>query len=190
MPTVRSPELMSRHDSGLLVVDVQDKLLAGIADSKHVVWNIRRLMDGARILGLPTIATEQYPEKLGHTTEELAPGLAEVPSKLTFSCVPCEGVTEHFRDAQRHKVLVTGVETHVCIQQTVLDLLSDGFQVYIPADAVSSRFPVDHETALRRMEQSGATITTTEAALFEWCEAAGSPEFKLISGIVRESAPD
>lgn len=180
---------MSRHDSGLLVVDMQDKLLAAIDNSQHVVWNIRRLIDGARILNLPTVATEQYPEKLGHTTAELAQALTDVPSKLTFSCVPCAGVVERFREAERHKLLITGVETHVCIQQTVLDLLSDGFQVFVAADAVSSRFPFDREMALRRMEQSGATITTTEAALFEWCEAAGSPEFKMISKLVRESAP-
>ena len=189
MEKMRSPELMSRHDSGLLVVDMQDRLLAAVADSKRVIWNIRRLIDGARILNLPTIATEQYPEKLGQTTAELAPLLADIPSKLSFSCAPCEDVIDRFRTAQRHKILVTGIETHVCIQQTVLDLLSSGFQVYVAADAVSSRFEIDREIALRRMEQSGATITTTEAALFEWCEVAGSPEFKQISQLVRESAP-
>lgn len=86
-------------------------------------------------------------------------------------------------------MLVCGIEAHVCVQQTVLDLLADGWRVYIAADAVGSRFDVDYRIALERMDSAGATLTTTEAALFEWCEAAGTPEFKQISQLVRESAP-
>jgi nicotinamidase-related amidase len=86
-------------------------------------------------------------------------------------------------------LLICGIETHVCIQQSALDLLADGWRVYVAVDAVGSRHELDHQTALRRMEASGAMLTTVESSLFEWCEAAGTPEFKQISRIVRENPP-
>ena len=185
----RSPELMSRDDTALLVVDMQQRLLPSIHDHLRLAWNVRRLIDGARILDLPIAGTEQYPQGLGPTVAELAERLDPLPAKLTFSCAGCPGVFTAFHDAQRHKVMVVGIETHVCVQQTVLDLLSESFSVYVAVDAVGSRHQIDHATALRRMESSGATLTTTEAALFEWCEVAGTPEFKQISSLVRETPP-
>jgi nicotinamidase-related amidase len=185
----RSPELMSRGDSALLVVDVQEKLIPFIADHQRVVWNIRRLIDGARILGIPVAATEQYPQGLGPTTSELAERLGAIPSKLTFSCSSCPELFKTLQKQGVYKILVAGIEAHVCVQQTVIDLMSDGFRVYLAVDAVGSRFPIDYETALRRMDSAGATLTTTESALFEWCEVAGTPEFKQISNLVRETCP-
>ena len=185
----RSPELMSRADSALLVVDVQDKLIGLIAQHERIVWNIGRLLDGAKALGVRAVATEQYPRGLGHTTKTLADRLGIVPAKLTFSCGGCPEVFENLRDAGVFKILVVGIEAHVCIQQTVLDLLADGFRVYLAVDAIGSRHEIDYATALRRMDSAGATLTTTEAALFEWCDAAGTPEFKQISAIVRELPP-
>ena len=185
----RSPELMSRTDTALLVVDVQEKLLPFIANRAVVVWNVRRLIDGAKILGLPVAATEQYPKGLGATTQELAVRLGEIPSKLTFSCGGCPAIFEHWRDAGRYKILVVGIEAHVCVQQTVIDLLGEGFRVYLAVDAVGSRFEIDYRTALARMDSAGATLTTTEAALFEWCEEAGTLQFKSISALVRENRP-
>ncbi len=183
----RSPELMSRADTALLVVDVQEKLISLIEQHERIVWNIRRLLDGAKVLGVRAVATEQYPRGLGPTTKELADRLGDVPEKLTFSCGGCPQVFEELRDAGIFKILVVGIEAHVCVQQTVLDLLADGFRVYLAVDAIGARYEVDNETALRRMDSAGATLTTTEAALFEWCDAAGTPEFKQISAIVRES---
>ena len=185
----RSPDLMSRGDTALLVVDVQERLLPAIADGPQVVWNVRRLIDGARILGLPVVATEQYPQGLGPTVSELAQRLGPVPAKLTFSCGGCPELFEDLRGRGIYKILVCGTEAHVCVQQTVLDLLADGWRVYVAADAVGSRFDVDRRTALARMDSAGATLTTTEAALFEWCEIAGSPEFKQISQLAREQGP-
>ena len=163
----RSPELMSRDDTALLVVDMQERLLPSIQHGPRVIWNVRRLIDGARILGLDIAATEQYPKGLGPTTPVLAERLGEIPSKLTFSCGECGAIFRRWAERGRPKVLVVGVETHVCVQQTVLDLLGDGFRVYVAVDAVGSRFEIDYQTALRRMESAGATLTTTEAALFE-----------------------
>ncbi|MGE0759710.1 MAG: hydrolase [Pirellulaceae bacterium] len=185
----RSPELMSRADSALLVVDVQDKLLPSIPSQARLVWNIRRLIDGARLLGVPVLATEQYPRGLGPTAPELARRLGTIPEKLTFSCAGCAALVSELRNLQRPKVLVVGIEAHVCVQQTVLDLLADGYRIYVGADAIGSRFPLDRKIALRRMEVTGATLTTVESALFEWCSAAGSPEFKQISALVRETRP-
>jgi len=191
----RSPELMSVHDTALLVIDVQERLVPAISGREVVVWNCGRLIDGARLLGLPVCATEQYPKGLGPTVAELAErlkqvaGIGQIPSKLTFSCGGCPELFEKLRRHQRNKILVCGVETHVCVQQTVLDLLADGWRMYVAVDAVGSRYAIDHETALRRMESSGATLTTTEAALFEWCQTAGAAEFKQISQLVRQQPP-
>lgn len=181
---------MSRNDSALLVVDVQDKLLRLIPAHRKLVWNIRRLIDGAKVLGVPVAATEQYPKGLGPTTGELAERLDEIPAKLAFSCGGCPDIFARLQDQGVHKILVVGIETHVCIQQSVFDLLAEGFSVYVAVDATGSRFSVDYETALRRMDSAGATLTTTEAALFEWCDEAGTPEFKKISTLVQEQQPE
>ncbi len=191
----RSPELMSVHDTALLVVDVQERLVPAISDRQLVVWNCGRLLDGAGILGLPVCATEQYPKGLGPTVAELAQRLSRLrpvgglPSKLTFSCGGCPELFDNLRQLGRSKILVCGMETHVCVQQTVLDLLADGWRIYVAVDAVGSRFRIDHQTALRRMECCGATLTTTEAALFEWCQVAGTEQFRQISQLVRQQPP-
>jgi nicotinamidase-related amidase len=190
VPTIfRSSELMSRGDTALVVIDAQEKLIPAVVGSTRVVWNIRRLIDAARILGLPVAASEQYPQGLGATVAELASRLPDRPSKRTFSCRELADLFTDLRRRQIVKLLLCGIETHVCVQQTALDLMADGWRVYIPVDAVSSRFDLDHQVALRRMEGSGAVLTTTEAALFEWCETAAAPEFKQISHLVREAPP-
>lgn len=185
----RSPELMSTGDTALLVVDVQEKLVPTIPDHERVIWNIGRLIDAARFLGVRVVATEQYPKGLGPTVAELATRLGPVPSKMTFSCGGCPGLFEELESQGIHKILICGIECHVCVQQTVLDLLAAGWRVYVAIDAVASRFERDYRTALGRMDSSGAVLTTTEAALFEWCQEAGSPEFKQISQLVRMQPP-
>ncbi len=178
--------MMSRADTALLVVDVQERLIGAIAEGRRVAWNVRRLIDGAKTLGLPVAATEQYPKGLGPTLPELAERLGEIPSKLAFSCGGCPAIFDDWDKRGIAKILVAGIEAHVCVQQTVLDLLAAGWRLYVAADAVGSRFEIDCHIALRRMDSAGATLTTTEAALFEWCEAAGTPEFKRISQLVQE----
>ncbi len=180
---------MSRGDTALLVIDVQERLLPAIAGGPRVVWNIRRLVDAAKILGLPVVATEQYPKGLGPTAAELAERLGPIPSKLTFSAGGCGQFFDDLRGRGIYKILVCGIEAHVCVAQTVFDLLADGWQVFVAVDAVGSRFEIDLRTALGRMDSAGATLTTTEAAMFEWCEIAGTPEFKEISRLARETGP-
>jgi nicotinamidase-related amidase len=184
---LRSPELLSTANSRLLIVDVQEKLLPLIPVGERLVHNCRRLLDGAKILSVPAFGTEQYPQGLGRTTAELAKRLGPMPGKLCFSCVPvlewgdAAAVTD-----DRDQVVVAGMEAHVCVLQTVLDLIAGGFRVYVPADAVASRSELDWRIALERMATSGATITTVESVLFEWCEQAGTPAFKEIQKLIIE----
>ncbi|MEX2169400.1 MAG: isochorismatase family protein [Pirellulales bacterium] len=185
----RSPELMNSDDTVLLVVDIQERLLPLVEGRERLVWNVRRLLDAAGLLGVTIAATEQYPEKLGSTVEPLASLIPTRLTKLAFSCAGCSELTGGWEPA-RHRILVCGMETHVCVAQTTLDLLALGYRVYVPVDAVGARFRIDHETALRRLETSGATLTTTEAAIFEWCRTSGTPEFKKVSALVKESPPN
>jgi nicotinamidase-related amidase len=188
-PLSRSPELMSADDTGLLVIDVQEKLIGLVSGHERVTWNIRRLLDGAKALGVIAAATEQYPQGLGKTVPELAQRLGDIPDKVSFSCGACPAIFGHWDERGISRVLVAGIEAHVCVQQTVLDLLASGRRVYVAVDAIGSRYEIDYQTALRRMESAGATLTTTEAALFEWCQHSGTPQFKEISRLVRESPP-
>jgi nicotinamidase-related amidase len=177
---------MSAADTGLLVIDVQEKLMAKIPGADPLVNNVAFLIDGARLLGLPVQATEQYPRGLGPTVPELQSRLPERPDKVAFSCCAVPAVVDGFRRAARPKVVLAGIETHVCVQQTALDLLAQDFRVYIPVDAVASRFGVDHEYALRRLEKAGAILTTSETCVFEWLGGANHPEFKKVSALVQE----
>jgi nicotinamidase-related amidase len=180
------PSLMSAADTGLLVVDVQEKLMPLIPGAEPLIRNIAFLIDAAKALNMTVQATEQYPKGLGPTVPELAKRLPERPDKLAFSCCAVPAVPDTFHRQARVKVLVAGIETHVCVQQTALDLVAEGFRVYVASDAVASRYAVDHDQALRRMEQAGVVLTTAEAAAFVWVGRSGTPEFKAISKLVQE----
>jgi nicotinamidase-related amidase len=184
----RSPDLMSPADTALLVVDVQEKLIRLVPGSTQIIWNIRRLLDAAELLKVKVLATEQYPQGLGGTVAELAGRLGAIESKLAFSCAAGDATRAAIENGVQ-KVLLVGIEAHVCVQQTALDLLSAGYRVYVAVDAAGARSALDCQIALRRMESAGATLTTTEAVLFEWCGVAGTPQFKQISALVRENPP-
>ncbi len=180
------PTQMSAGDTGLLVIDMQEKLLAKVPGATELTRNIAFLVDCARLLDMPVQATEQYPKGLGPTVADLAKRIPERPDKVAFTCCAVPSVAETFHREARPKIMLTGIEAHVCVQQTALDLLVSGFRVYIPADAVASRYRIDHEMALRRLEHAGAILTTAEAAVFEWIGTAGSPKFKALSRLVQE----
>lgn len=182
----RSPELMRGPETTLLIVDVQERLVRAIADHGVLLGNLARLIAGARLLDVSIVATEQYPRGLGPTVSPLRESLVgAIYEKLTFSCGGCSELMEHLARLGTSNVLVAGIEAHVCVQQTVLDLLHAGYRVYVAADGVGSRQPVDLQWALRRMETSGAILTSVESALFEWCESAQSPKFKELSRLVK-----
>ncbi len=184
---VRNPELLSAANSRLLIVDVQEKLLPPIPNAARLVHNCRRLLDGAQIVSVPIFGTEQYPQGLGPTTAELATRIGQRLDKVIFSCAPvlAWGQAGDAHDG-REQVVVAGMETHVCVMQTVLDLIAGGFRVYVPVDAVGARGELDSRIALDRMAASGATLTTVESVLFEWCEKAGTPQFKQIQKLIIE----
>jgi nicotinamidase-related amidase len=185
----RSPDLMGAEDSALLVIDAQVKLLEIIPQRARIVWNIRRLLDAADALHVPVAATEQYPDRLSPTVPELRERIGAAPNKMCFSACVCGEIFEQWRADSRYRVLLCGIESHVCILQTALDLVAAGFEPYVAVDAVGSRYAIDYEMALRRMETSGVTLTTTETAMFEWCRTADRPEFKKISALAKESPP-
>jgi nicotinamidase-related amidase len=181
--------LLDRKRSGLLVVDVQEKLFPLIQDSARIAWNIGRLLDGAHLLAIPFVATEQYPQGLGPTIESLKTRLNTRPSKRMFSCRECAPLLDDWRARGIEQLVVTGIEAHVCVLQTALDCLAAGWDVFAPVDALGSRQEVDAQVALRRLEQAGVTLTTSESVLFEWCESSAIPEFKQISDLVRATGP-
>lgn len=183
----RSHELLTRQDSRLLTIDLQERLMPVINEGDSVIARTVTLVTAARLLDIPVTATEQYPRGLGPTVPLLADLLPDRQEKTEFSCLNTLDWNRDGSDPSgRFKVVVAGVEAHICVQQTVLDLLAHGFRVYVVADAVGSRRTLDRDTALQRMALSGAVITTTEAVVFEWCERSGTDEFKAISRLVKD----
>jgi len=178
-------DLLARSDAVLVVVDVQERINAVMADQAHLA-RIAALVEACTLLGVPVVATEQYPKGLGPTVSELASRLPAPPLvKDTFSCAREPAVRTTLEATGRRQAIVVGIEAHVCVLQTALDLAAAGFQVHVPHDAVSSRRPADKEWALERMAAAGVAVTTTESALFELLERCGTDEFKAVSRMIR-----
>jgi nicotinamidase-related amidase len=177
-----SAELLARERAALIVIDVQEAFRKAVDGFDAVAGACATLVRGARELGVPVIATEQYPRGLGETVPELARHLEDVPrlEKVVFSAAQAEG----FDLAGRDQALVCGNETHVCVSQTAHDLLGQGVEVQVAGDAVSSRTAANRDLGLAKMERAGALPTSTETALFELVGRAGSDEFKAIQRLV------
>lgn len=177
---------MSAADTGLLVIDVQEKLVPRILDADRLVANIAFLLDAARLLNMPVQCTEQYPRGLGATVPQLAEKLPERPDKVAFSSCAVPAIVQTFHREARPKLVLCGIETHVCVLHTALDLLALDFRVYVVVDAVGSRYRIDHDVALRRLERAGAILTSSEMCVFEWIGGAGHPQFKAISQLIQQ----
>jgi nicotinamidase-related amidase len=171
--------LLARDRAALVVVDVQEGFRAYDAFAE-VARSCARLLAGARILDVPALVSEQYPRGLGHSAPEL--GIEDEPriEKTVFSAARADG----FDLGGRDQAIVCGIETHVCVSQTVHDLLDRGVEVHVPADAVGSRHAIDYERGLERLERAGAVVSTVEASLFELLERAGTPEFKAVQKLI------
>jgi nicotinamidase-related amidase len=180
------PTLMQANETALLVVDVQEKLMAKIPSAEAIIRDIAFLIDAAKVMGIEVLATEQYPRGLGPTVRALAERLPARPDKVSFSCCGVPGLIEGLRQKRRSRVLLAGIEAHVCVLQTALDLLTADFRVYVAADACGSRYAIDREIAIRRLEKTGAIITTAECAVFEWLGGSAHPQFKQVSALVQE----
>ena len=185
---MRITQRLTAQHGGLLVVDLQDKLLGLIPDHEAVLTHTEALIHGARALNMPVWGTEQYPKGLGGTNARIAGLLPDRPAKTSFHCCAVPQFLEQLYGRNIRHVTVVGIEAHVCVAQTALELLDLGFRVQVPADAVASRRRIDWEFALRRLEHAGVVVSTTESALFEWTERSDRPEFKAISEIVKSFA--
>ena len=180
------PTTLSTQTTALLVVDMQDKLLPAIHEAEAVTAAVGRIIRACRVLEVPILVTEQYPAGLGPTCSAVKQLLGTVKpvEKLRFSaCV--EPVMAQLAKLGRTDILVVGIEAHVCVQQTVLDLIRAGHVPHLCADAVSSRRVLDRDTAIARMRQAGAIITTVESALFEIQTQASGDTFKPLLKIVK-----
>lgn len=175
--------LMKADRSLLLVVDVQERLVPAIHEHERLVENCGWLINVARELGVPLRVSEQYPKGLGATVDPLRSLIepAEVLEKVHFSCAAEETCREDILETGRDQIIVAGVEAHVCVLQTVLDLMGLGRNVFLVADAVSSRDPRDAELGIARMRQAGAQIVSREMVAFEWAHKAGTDRFRHLS---------
>jgi nicotinamidase-related amidase len=183
----KKSRMLWRTGASLVVVDIQERLLPAICERERVVQNALRLVKGATVLGLPLFATEQYRNGLGPTIPELARAIAGFAplQKLTFSVCGAAGFIESLKSKNISDVLLCGIETHVCVCQSALELLEQGFHVFVVADAVSSRTPENHRLGLERMRDAGAILVSTEMALFELLRSAGASEFKQVLALVK-----
>ena len=177
-------QLLSREDTALVIIDVQERLLPAIHNGEKLLQNIVKLLRFAKIIDLPVLVTEQ--EKLGPTVSEIREELPLIDpvSKVEFDACKCAGFAERLGRLRRKSLVVAGIESHICITQTVLHLLPH-YRVHVVSDAVSSRSPDDWKIALRRLEQSGAVISSTEMVIYELLERAGTEEFRAALRLVK-----
>jgi nicotinamidase-related amidase len=179
--------MLNPDRSVLVVIDVQEKLSAVMHEQDALIENAVKAVAGAKILGLPIIRTEQNPKGLGETIPKIAELLSDVPSvtKLSFSCCGEPNFMNQLAALNRRQVLVLGIESHVCVYQTVADLLEEGYETQVIADAISSRTLENKTIGLERCKELGASITSAETALFELLKKAEGDKFKQMLKIVK-----
>jgi len=181
------PCILDRSRAALLVIDLQQAYVGKLHEEERTVAAARRLVRGAAELALPILLTEQYPKGLGATRSEIADALPPDVArfeKTCFSCLGAPGLRDHLQALERPQVIVVGIETHVCVSQTVHDLLAAGFTAHLPRDAVTARFPLEDEMGWRKMAESGAVPACAESVLFELLGDARAPEFKAVHKLV------
>jgi len=179
--------MLTTENTLALVIDFQARLMPLIHRHEELARRAAILIQGCRILGAPILVTQQYTKGLGDTVPELgdAIGEHEFVEKITFSCCRNDEFMRRLGNAGKENIIVTGIESHICVQQTVLELLDSGYGVYVIADCIGSRFESDRMYAERRMEKAGAVLTTSESALFEMMGGADHPRRKEISNLVK-----
>lgn len=178
--------VLIRDEAVLLIVDIQDKLVPAMKYGEKVIRNTNTIISFAKKLGIPIIVTEQYPKGLGKTVSDVSSNLegSLTYEKITFS--GCTGeVTSALNELGRKKIIVTGMETHICVFQTVRDLLTHGYQVFVVSDAVCSRTKENYQNGLSLMSSMGAVITNTETVFFDLMKEAGTPLFKELSKLIK-----
>lgn len=180
--------MLSLKNTALIVIDVQGKLAHLMHEKETFFANVERMVKGAQVLEMPILWTEQAPDKLGETIPQIREPLLDTTqpvAKICFSCCGAQGFMGQLKSLNRTQILVTGLETHICVYQTVRDLLNMRYKVQVVADAVSSRTLENKQLGLERMKEAGAMLTSTEMALFELLRVAEGPKFKAISQLVK-----
>ncbi|WP_378954961.1 hydrolase [Pelosinus sp. sgz500959] len=176
---------IEKEKSQLLLIDVQEKLFPHMENQEILRKKVITLLEGMKALAIPIMAARQYPKGLGDTIEELGVYFSHYYDKMAFSCCGSAELLAEFDKTGRKNIIITGIEAHVCVLQTVIDLKSLGFTPIVVVDAISSRDRRDYEIALKRMEYEGAILATVESILFELCHSAGTEDFKKISRLVK-----
>lgn len=179
--------VLNAEDSLLLIVDIQEKLVS-VLEKDVVVKRAAMLVNAAKILEIPMIISEQYPKGLGETVVQVKQNLAEnatVFQKMAFSLLKEEGFLEKLKSYNKKQIVVCGIETHVCVHQTVADLINEGFEVYVVKDACASRNKYEFKQGIERMQENGAKITCLEIVLFEWLKTSKHPQFKEIQALIK-----
>lgn len=179
--------LLDKNDSLLLIIDVQEKLVNAL-DKQIVVTRTETLAKAAKIMGVPVIATQQYPKGLGLTVETVSQNFTpETPiiDKTAFSAVKEEGFLQVLKSFNKKQIVICGIETHVCVHQTAADLIAEGFDVYVVKDACASRNKYEFKQGIERMQSNGAQITCLEIVLFEWLKDSKNPNFKEIQSLIK-----
>ncbi|MDF2873427.1 MAG: vibB [Sporomusa sp.] len=177
---------IEKENSLLLVVDIQEKLFPHIKNNKELSQKTVTLLEGVKSLDIPMMAARQYPRGLGDTIEVVRPYFTTgYWDKTTFSCCGSEHLLAQLHGTGRRNIIIAGIEAHICVLQTVIDLKHHGFVPVVVTDAIGSRTERDYEISLRRMEFEGAVLTTVESILFELCRQAGTDAFKTISKLVK-----
>ncbi len=186
---VRHPNILRREQLALVIIDMQEPFLNVMHERERLTANVRLLVETAGILGVPVVPTTQYAERMGGVAPEITQSYRDAVSKavdkLCFSCAGADGFLEGLASLGRRQVLLCGVETHICVSQTALDLTQQGYQVHVAADAVSSRTLEKHKLGMERMRDSGVLPCAAEAAVYELMQAAGTAEFKAILPLVK-----
>ena len=181
--------ILDDRDSVLVLIDIQERLTAAMPKGvrERVIEQLSILLTVSEVLSIPVIVTEQYPKGLGPTELALKSLLAETTpfiEKTSFSCARADGFMEAVSQLSRKQIILTGMETHICVVQTALDLQQQGYQVFVVEDAVSSRSKANQYNALQRMRQAGIIVTTVESILFEWIGDAKHPDFKTLAQLI------
>ena len=176
---------IEKEKTQLLVIDFQEKLFPHMVNQGILGKKVVTLLEGMKALAVPFMATRQYPKGLGDTIEELGTYFSQYYDKMTFSCCGSQKLLGELQRTGRKNIIISGIEAHICVLQTVIDLKALGFTPIVVADAIGSRNSRDYEFALKRMEYEGVVLTTVESILFELCHTAGTEEFKMISQLIK-----
>lgn len=185
---MRHKYLLSRHRSALIIVDMQELLMKEVVNNKEITTNTLKIIEAAKILGLPILLTEHVSRVFGSTLSEIKSQLSNYApmEKIIFSCFGVDDFKRRLAETGKKQIIIVGIETHICVAQTALDAVSEGYDVHVVYDAVSARSSQDHQIGLNKMQIGGVIPCSTEIAIFDLLERAGTDEFRAILPLIKK----